>query len=194
MRLRAIDIAVKKHHEVRRYLVDVGRVFRHDRNLVADVDRNGRQKLVIAPFFRYLVPNFVVQVIQPVRLPRIACAVDDNHRHLVLRLVVRVLHRLENTRTLPEYAWHIKERLLPFVVRTLYLYVEKTLEQLVGYSEFGIEAYEFHLYNLLVMSALVLSVSGIPRFSTWQEYGRIAICRCFLSTSVSSSDWHLTGA
>ena len=51
MRLRAIDVAVEKHHEVRRYLVDVSRVFRHDRNFVADVDRNRRQKLVIAPFF-----------------------------------------------------------------------------------------------------------------------------------------------
>lgn len=129
MRLRAIDVAVEKHHEVRRYLVDVGRVFRHDRNLVADVDRNWRQKLVIAPFFRYLVPNFVVQVVQPVGLPRIASAVDDNHRYLVLRLVVRVLHRLENARALPEYARYVEERLLSLVVRALYLYItEKFFE------------------------------------------------------------------
>ena len=128
MRLRAVDVAVEEHHEVRRYLVDVGRVFRHDRNLVADVYRNRRQELVVSALFRYLVPDLIVQIVQPVRLTRIPSPVDDDHRHLVLRLVVWVLHRLENARALPEHAWHVEKRLLSSAVRALYFYVEESLE------------------------------------------------------------------
>ena len=123
MCLRAVDVAVEEHHEVRRYLVDVGRVFRHYGNLVVDVYRNRCQELVVTAFFRYLVPYFIVQIVQPVRLTLIPRPVDDDHRHLVLRLVVRVLHRLENARTLPEHARHVEKRLLSSVVRALYFYI-----------------------------------------------------------------------
>lgn len=86
-----------------------------------------------------------MQVVQPVRLARVPSPVDDDHRHFVLRFVVRVLHRLENARALPEHARHVEERLLSFVVRALYFYItEESLEQLVGYSEFGVETYKFH--------------------------------------------------
>ena len=51
MCLRTVDVAVEKHHEVRCYLVDVSWVFRHDRNLVTDVYRNRRQKLVVSALF-----------------------------------------------------------------------------------------------------------------------------------------------
>ena len=70
-----------------------------------------------------------MQVVQPVRLTRVPRPVDDDHRHLVLRLVVRVLHRLENARALPEHARHVEERLLPSVVSALYFYItEESLE------------------------------------------------------------------
>ena len=64
-----------------------------------------------------------MQIVQPIRLTRIPSSVDNDHRHLVLRLVVGVLHRLENARALPEHARHVEERLLSFVVRALYFYI-----------------------------------------------------------------------
>ena len=142
---RHIYVTIEEYYEVRSNLVNVRWVLSYDRDIICYVNWHRRHQLVATVNAWYLIFDFIVKVVQPLTITRIASAVDDNHWDFHVPTLLWVLKVLQYARTLAKHTRDNNLCLFTILICTAYSNAWKDIfEKQVRGSKFSIKWLKFH--------------------------------------------------
>lgn len=157
LRVQALHkcIIVEHDHEVAGNLVNVTWVGSNHGDVIADVNRDRSQEIVVPILAADLILDFIVVAVQPLSIAAIPCAVDCDHWKSHLCPLLSIFPILQHPRLLVKCADNWDHLHIPLSICTLNLdVVEQPFEAKVCNCQLGIIASYFHDWSYLLCWSL----------------------------------------